>query len=271
MIDTEVLLPFSNEQALLPGQVKVQQAFTTEQQIGRLNVVTKRYSLQGYLEGIQEVTLPQSCAEDIINYGDTLLQATLSAPLYEEFLRHGLVINTGDGHSLYFDRYLNNSIPIVAETSDGFIGSARIIISEKGQLPTLTDPTIQIMDEWKSIASEVTAEFSQFAVEKGSGKAQASLGILRTAIGISRILGINKWLATTDDAVMRMLNSNNFRFGIPKIGPTVNYLGSNSTPNYININTCIANAAQHLDSFAMSQFIDGQEVDVEAFEWYVGM
>ncbi len=67
-----------------------------------------------------------------------------------------------------------------------------------------------------------------------------------------------------------MLNGIYFNFGLPKIGPSVRYLGSESTPQIINIEQAIQNADEKVSSRNMARFLRGEN-DIQGFEWYTGV
>ncbi|MEI7579138.1 MAG: hypothetical protein WCJ58_03795 [bacterium] len=257
-------------ETLKDGEIAIGVATSIEDQIGRLGVVTERYNHQGYLANVQKCTLPVK-PEVVLNAdGLTSVQQLLSPDLYEAFEKEGLVMEFEGGQSLYVDKYHWNSVPIVAKTNEGYVGSARVIVRNGHGLPTLTDPRIQINEEWQEKANACPAEFSQFAVKKGSPPG-VSVGILRNAHLYSRdVLGLNAWVATTDNFVVKLLNGSFFHFSIPTIGPSVDYLGSSSTPTYLDFEKSLDNAQQYESSAGIARFIRGEN-GVDGFQWYQGI
>ena len=138
-------------------------------------------------------------------------------------------------------------------------------------MPTREEESIQIEDNWKERAKTVKAELSQFAKQKEPYvPATVSLGLLRAAAQYSRANNIEEWLATIDNSVVRLFNGFMFNFDLPKIGPGVKYLGSESTPVLINIEQAIQNAQRKASSQDIARFLKGEN-DIKGFEWYNGI
>jgi hypothetical protein len=161
----------------------------------------------------------------------------------------------------------------VAKTKEGYGGSTRIIqdnidITPSFPLPILTDKCIEIEESWRPKINGIHSELSQFAKTK-EAKGTVPVALLRAAAQYSRTHNIEKWLATTDNSVVRLLNGWIFNFNLPKIGPSVKYLGSESTPILIDIERSIKNASQKENSKDMARFLAGED-NVEGFEWYTG-
>lgn len=261
----------SQNEIIKPGEVHVGIATSIADQIGRLEVVTDRYEDSGYLIGVDRVKTALGAEAVVGQGGFDALMSTLSQSDYTSFLHDGLVLEFQDGRSLFLDKYHWNSIPIVAKNESGYVGSARLIIKNGFGLPTLSDDRIQIYDEWKEIANNAQIEFSQFAVSKDGQPMQASLGLLRASASYTKtVLNAGEWLATTDNKVIRYLNGRYMQFELPKIGDSVDYLGSESTPIWIDIDKALNNASRHESSFFTASFIRGDN-GLNGFEWYVGV
>lgn len=263
-------ITYQLQEVLNEGDVTVGVANTMEEQIGRLQVLTQKYQERNYLDDIHSLTLQIDAPSIIGKNGLQTLQELLSPDQYDLFRKDGLMLTFSDNKTLYIDKYHWSSIPFVAKTlGNRFVGSARLIIDEDNGLglPTLHDDRISIDHEWQTQAQNCKVEFSQFATIMAT---KPSIALLRAAYKYSKdVLGTTEWLATTDNMVVRLLNGTYFHFNIPKIGPSVNYLGSESTPVYINCERSIENAGNNPQSSAIAQFLDGCE-DVGGFEWYQG-
>lgn len=261
------------DQELPRGEYGFGIATTPDETIGRLHVVTQRYSREGYLDEISEVETDIPVDLVISDQGLSFLERNLSPEYFHEFLEHGLLLRFPCGNTLYLDKYHWQSVQFVARGKEGIVGSARLILHNPDAelnfpLPTLSDRSISINPEHRDKAQSVDAEFSQFAKLKEAPSVVA-IGLLRVAAQFSRWKGIPEWLATTDNVITRLLNSTFFNFGLPKIGPSVEYLGSMSTPIFINIETALQHAEGYDTSRASSNFLSGN--NEPGFEWYHGV
>jgi hypothetical protein len=255
------------------NDVIVEVANTPEDQIGRLGVVTQRYIREGYLQGIPFANIHLSPDTIVQENGYSILKDTLEEDLFEKFLETGMLFQFIDGHTFYLDKYHWQSVQFVAKTKEGYGGSTRIIqdnidITPSFPLPILTDKCIEIEESWRPKINGIHSELSQFAKTK-EAKGTVPVALLRAAAQYSRTHNIEKWLATTDNSVVRLLNGWIFNFNLPKIGPSVKYLGSESTPILIDIERSIKNASQKENSKDMARFLAGED-NVEGFEWYTG-
>lgn len=254
---------------LREGELSSGLATSSELEVARLQVVTDRYSRAGYLDaiGIQEIDVPIS---EIIGVGgESRLKESVTPEQYERFREEGLILKDSSGVGVYLDKYHWQSIPFVVVSPDGVIGSARLILKEgTEQLPTLEGDKIPIEPEWQDAASAAEAEFSQFAVVRGSSPG-ASLSLLRAAHLYSvNELGIDRWVATTDNHVVGYLNGAYLNFGLPAMGPSVHHLGSESTPVMIDFEDALGNAEKSGNpmSYGIAKFIRGEMR--EGFDWY---
>lgn len=233
------------------------EALTIADQIGRLEVVTERYNIEGYLAGISTVEVNDVPTEQLLSKGGLeILRGRLTPEQEKEFLQEGILVQH-NGRSLYIDKYHFNSVPFVVKQGDAYIGSARLIIKDGYGLPTINDPRIEISNMWKERVQDCQAEFSQFAVRKGAPM-DTSVKLLRAAYDYSRDNNLVGWLATTDNKVVRLLNSSFFQFDLPNIGPSVDYLGSLSTPVYIDFEKALTNAEKYESSQKIAAFIRGK-------------
>ena len=236
--------------------VECNMASTVEDQIGRLQVVTQRYEIEHYLDGIGTVSMDDISPEALLSKeGFDALRSRLSPEEDESFMKDGILVEH-DGKKLYFDKYNWNSVPFVVKRGEEYLGSARLIIKNGFGLPTTNDPRIEISHLWKDNADKCPAEFSQFAVKKGAPM-DTSVRLLKAAYDYSNYAGIKDWVATTDNSVVRLLNSSFFKFNLPYIGPSVDYLGSESTPIYIDLEKALNNASQFDSSRKIASFIRG--------------
>ena len=250
---------------------------TPEEDIGRLEVVTDRYIREGYLQGMPFANVNLKAENTVGNDGFNLLYDELDGETFEKFMEEGLLLRFVDNKQIYLDKYHWQSIRFFAENDNECVGSVRLIIDNHSldtnhfPLPTLSDKDIHIDYQWQEKVKPIKAELSQFAKAKGpNAPATVSVGLLRAAAQYSRLHGIKEWLATTDNSVVRLLNGFLFNFDLPKIGPSVKYLGSESTPVYINIEDCIKNAEKKESTRNMALFLRGVN-NVPGFEWYKGM
>lgn len=254
MTETSVL-PASEE--LEPVEIDCHIAECIPDQVGRLEVVTERYEKEGYLDGITSVDLDGVEMSTLLSHeGFNILRSKLSPEENENFLKDGLLVNI-NSKKIYLDKYNWNSIPFVAKCGEEYVGSSRLIIKNGFGLPTTNDPRIEISGLWRGRADECSVEFSQFAIKKGTS-ADASVKMLKAAYEYSHAMGIKSWVATTDNFVVRFLNSNYFKFDLPFIGPSVDYLGSASTPVYIDLEKALDNASKYESSKRIATFIRGE-------------
>ena len=273
MNSSEFIIP---EKELGENEICVGLATTPEEKIGRLGVVTDRYIREGYLQGIPFAKVDLEARDVVEENGIGLLYDSLSEDLFDKFIKEGLLLRFSGGEQLYLDKYHWQSAQFVAKTRAGYVGSVRIIMYDEGsklnlfKLPTLVEQDINIDSEWKEKANTVKAELSQFAkIKEPYVPATVSIGLLRIAAQYSRANNIDEWVATTDNSVVKLLNGFMFNFDLPKIGPSVKYLGSESTPVLINIEQAIGNAEKKGSSEDIARFLRGD--DVKGFEWYTGV
>lgn len=249
-------------------------ATTPEEILGRLGVLTATYQSRHYLGSISEIEFSDTRVTDIILPGGlTVLQHELCSDTYDLFLREGILAKFPNIPPFYLDKYHWSSIQIAARDSQGYSGSARMIVREDGiGLPTLDDPAITFFQGYSEQATSARIEFSQFATRKGAHKLTAS-GILRTARWVSEQSGIKEWIATIDSTVVeKVLNGHFYGFDLPPIGPQVFYLGSISTPVWIDIEEALNRALNsgNVPSQKTAEFIRGS-VDTGQDNWYLGV
>lgn len=263
------------EKEIEENEVCVGLATTPQEKIGRLAVVTERYIKEEYLQGIPFAGVNLFAEEVVDDNGIGLLYDSLNEELFDKFIKEGLLLRFRGGEQFYLDKYHWQSIQFVAKTKEGYVGSVRLIMANQDlryfELPTLKEESIQIDNKWKERASIVKSELSQFAKQKEPYvPATVSIGLLRAAAQYSRANNIEEWLATTDNSVVKLLNGYMFNFELPKIGPSVKYMGSESTPVLINIEQAIQNAERKGSSQDIARFLRGEN-GVKGFEWYTGV
>ena len=263
---------FYIQQETIPeGKVAIGHCMSIPDRIGRLQVLTDRYQKQGYLESVAEVAVECS-PEEVLNGGIDLIMSLFPPEVYESFVGgDGVLARFPESSRLFIDKYLWQSVEFTARYGDNYAGSVRIILCGEEypfNLPTLDSEEIEIYPDWQEKAQVVRAELSQFAKAKGA-PATVAIGLLRAAVLYSKAMGIDVWLGTTDAAVHRLLNGTYFNFNLPKIGDTVFYLGSQSTPVYIHLDNALDNAEQKPESEQVSKFIRGKIKD--EFDWYIGV
>ncbi len=169
----------------------------------------------------------------------------------------------------YFDKYELYSIPLVAKIDGQVVASMRLIqnTSEIG-LPNNDPNQIKLFTEWKSRSSSAWFEVSQLAKDERYPSHNATLGLIRSFIVFSLEQHNFLSVAVIDDAVRKMLNGPFMGFGLPEIGDTVHYMGSKSTPVFIDVRDLTANSRKngHND---LADFLEGNN-NVVGFEWYMG-
>lgn len=174
---------------------------------------------------------------------------------------------SGDG--TYFDEYEPHSIPLVAKMNGTVIASMRLISNiSPDALPISKRSEIGIFDDWVEKTSTVSFELSQLAKSANYSKdPRPTLGIIRTYMQLARELNKTTAVAVIDEGVRQQLNGPFLGFDLPIIGPTVHYMGSDSTPVWINISDVTQNSRKnnHPD---VADFLEGKYS--EGYNWYVG-
>jgi len=223
---------FAVKECLDPNIISVGIAVTEKDKIGRLKVVTERY------------LSPETAY---------ITPSDLS------------------GQGLYIDQYEACSLPLVAKIGDEVVGSLRLIPNIPGGigLPINYEPKILIDGEWKQFVLKASYELSQYANSlKRKKDHRVSVGLIRAYMGIVDTTREFTSVAIIDDRVAATLNGPYSGFNLPQIGPSVYYLGSQSTPVYININDGRQNS--RLNGHAeLADFLSGRK-NVSGFEWYAG-
>ncbi len=170
---------------------------------------------------------------------------------------------------VYVDHYETGSIPIVAKIGPEVVASLRLISNTAtSRLPINMEEGIEIYSDWKEKISEAPFELSQLAKSmKYFTDRRSTFGLLRLFVAYARSLGKGDACGVIDNRVKELMNGPFMNFNLPQVGPSVRYMGSESTPIYINIDDCIRNAAKagHVD---LAEFLDTGKAP--GFEWYVG-
>lgn len=266
------------DRIISPGKMGVGISELLGMELQRLSLLTRVYLKRGYLDGIATIRRPEMDLTRI-HHSDGLpyLLDNLNDAEIEEFYSHGLLLEQEEGFPLYFDQWQYNSVNFVAVTNTGeelsVVGSARLIYdhTDTGNLPTLIDPSISFFPEWGPIARSARVEFSQLAVDAPS-KLQTGLAattLLRRAKEYSDLMGTPLWIATIDTHVKNLLNGKYYGFGLPEIGPEVNYLGSLSVPTWIDTDLAIENASRDELSKNTADFL--RNIESPMSSWYVGL
>lgn len=272
-----ILLP-RLDRIISPGKMGVGISESLGMELQRLSLLTRVYLKRGYLDGIATIRRPEMDLTRI-HHSDGLpyLLDNLNAAEIEEFYSHGLLLEQEEGFPLYFDQWQYNSVNFVAVTNTGeelsVVGSARLIYDHTGtgNLPTLIDPSISFFPEWEPIARSARVEFSQLAVDAPS-RLQTGLAattLLRRAKEYSDLMGTPLWIATIDTHVKNLLNGKYYGFGLPEIGPEVDYLGSLSVPTWIDTDLAIENASRDESSKNTADFL--RNIESPMSSWYVGL
>ncbi len=189
----------------------------------------------------------------------------------DRYLKAGYISNFElNSHGVYNDKYETYSVPIIAKIGDKTAASLRLIPNVPGQgLPINNEGEIEIYPEWKDKISTIPFEISQLAKSLEFYRdPRPTLSLFRSYIAYSRYLNQNEAAAVVDSRVTKFLNSRFMSFGLPQIGDSVNYMGSESIPLYVNIDDVVRSTAEggHSD---LSQFLDTGKAP--GFEWYKGM
>lgn len=239
-------------------------AESIEDKVGRLGVLTNRYFREDYLKDIHTVHIDNEddISKILENDGFDYLVSGLNDSQKDDFLKDGLIVEY-DNKKLYIDKYNWDSVPFVTKLGDLYTGSARLIKKDgRFGLPTTSEKAIEIGDAWKEKVGNSPVEFSQFAIVRGAPKETSAL-LLRAVYEYSNENEIDSWIATTDNSVVRLLNSAFFNFNIPNVGPSVEYLGSLSTPIYIDLEGTLENAEKYEGSKKMADFIRGRTNELQ--------
>ena len=223
---------FAVKECLDPNFISVGIAKTEKDREGRLKVVTERY------------------LDPKINY---------------------ISPNDLNDQGFYIDKYEQYSIPLVAKIGCDVVGSLRLIPNtpECIGLPINNEPKILIDGVWKQYVLGASYELSQFANSMSHRKDnRIAIGLIKAYMGVVDTMRQYTSVAIIDDRVAAILNGPYSGFNLPKIGPSVYYLGSSSTPVYININDGRQNSRLNGHS-ELADFLLGRK-DVAGFEWYIG-
>ena len=223
---------FAVKECLDPNAISVGIARTEEDKCGRLRVVTERYL-------------------------DPKISYILPTDLNEQ--------------GLYVDEYEKYSIPLVAKIGCDVVGSLRLIpnLPDCIGLPINNEPKIVIDGKWKQYILSASYELSQFANSMSYRKDnRIAIGLIKSYMGIVDTMRQYTSVAIIDDRVAAILNGPYSGFDLPKIGPSVYYLGSTSTPVFININDGRQNSRLNGHP-ELADFLSGRK-NVPGFEWYVG-
>lgn len=170
---------------------------------------------------------------------------------------------------LYVDKYEPISIPIVSKIGNEVAASFRLIpnLADVG-LPINNEREIIIEPEWQEKIKDIPFELSQLAKSgKFAKDPRPTLAVIKTYMGIADRINVHQSAAVIDEGVIRLLNGPYLGFNLPKIGPTVDYLGSPSTPVFIDIDDVRENSRSNGHS-DLADFLSGKSV--KGFEWYKG-
>lgn len=172
-------------------------------------------------------------------------------------------------NGVYVDDYEESSIPIVAKIGDKTVGSLRLV-KDKDDLPMpiKSEGEVKIYEGKQALVDRVDFEWSQLAKAKDfSRDSRPVYALIRAGIAISRELGIEDGVAVIDDKVRKYLNGVRISLNLGDIGPTVDYMGSLSTPVYLNFESMVQSCARAGNS-NLSEFLDTGQAP--GFEWYKG-
>ena len=223
---------FGVKECLDPNFISMGIAKTEQDKEGRLKVVTERYL-------------------------DPKISYILPTDLNEQ--------------GLYVDEYEQYSIPLVAKIGCDVVGSLRLIpnIPNCIGLPINNEPKILIDGAWKQHVLGASYELSQFANSMSHRKDnRIAIGLIKAYMGIVDTMRQYTSVAIIDDRVAAILNGPYSGFNLPKIGPSVYYVGSASTPVYININDGRQNSRLNGHP-ELADFLSGRK-NISGFEWYIG-
>jgi hypothetical protein len=192
--------------------------------------------------------------------------------LTERYLEVGY-IQPDDPHiidGVYRDEWEDVSIPIVAKYGDRVVASLRLTPNLQGHHLLVNGPRVAIDPDWRDKIAQIPFEISQLAKVEDINGNKLTLGILRAYIATSRSQGQNEAVAVIDNSAWRIMNGDILRFNLPQIGPALMYLGSESVPAYINIQSALDNMGRGGErSKQIAQFLDtGKAI---GFEWYHGL
>ena len=176
-----------------------------------------------------------------------------------------------DQQGLYIDHYEESSIPIVAKIDGLVVASFRIIPNTpEAGLPINNSQDIKIDPMWTKIVQGAEFELSQFAKDrKFHTDPRPAIAVIKAYMGITeKGIGNKHAIAVIDDRIIETLNGPYTGFDLPKIGPSVHYLGSNSTPVFIDIDNVRSNSRKNGNP-NLADFLEGKS-GVKGYEWYTG-
>lgn len=208
-----------------------------------------------------------ACGIAVTN-SDLIKRRLIVAERYEKanYIRHEEVRPNGE----YYDEYEDISVPIVAKINNEVAASMRIIPNLPSiGVPVNNEPNITVYPEWENKIAQIPFEISQLAKSMNYYRdPRPTFALIRTYFAYSRMVGENDAAGVVDNRVKNVLNGKYMSFGLPDIGPSVSFMGSDSTPIYINIDDVINNTAKagHTN---LAKFLDSGKAD--GFEWYKGM
>lgn len=259
------------ERLVIPHATPTALALHDKDYGARLKDVLKSFEVQAPMEGKISCGIATT-REDRCK---RLLIAT------DRYLQENYIVSEDlNDQGLYIDKYERSSIPLVAKVltkndqgvyEEQVVSSLRLVmnVSPHG-LPINSDDDIEVDPEYSFLVSAAPFEWSQLAsvvnahVPKGSN---AFYGLIRTSFELMYALGQNYAVATIDDRVRKLLNQRN-NFDLISVGPTVDYMGSLSTPTLIDIADVIRSTATSKRNKPLADFLaTGTAV---GFQWYQG-
>jgi hypothetical protein len=183
-----------------------------------------------------------------------------------------------DDNGAYRDIWEVNSIPFVAKKGPHVVGSIRLIHRTRElrlpiELPDTDGFTMEIDPQYRELVNNASFEVSQLAKSPDPEHAadrNITVAVVRGFIACLQQRGEEKYaVAGIDERVRRLLNGPTLRLGLPAIGPTSYYVGSNSTPVLVNVADMIE-SSKRSNRKGLSDFLK-QGQGVSGFEWYYGI
>lgn len=228
--------------------IRIEKEIPLEEELERLKLVTAIYDQHGYLNDIVKIEYPE---EELYRLLEKPLESARQV-LSPEFSQEGIVIETEKGDLVYLDPYNWFSYPLTYKNKNGQVSASARLIRKTNEfsLPTLKIP----LYDYKA-TREAQLELSQLAVNPNlSNDPYSILHLFRHGYAKTKELKLPPfWLATIDNRVLQYFRRK-YGFKLPNIGPTQNYLGSDSTPIIIDI----TKELEDLPNQTIAQFIRGE-------------
>lgn len=135
------------------------------------------------------------------------------------------------------DPYVDDSTYFVAQSNEAVIGVTRLIHLPLNELPTIKEFNIYDIPKAKiqQFDPHCYAEISAFTK---SPHTDCGLELIRTVLQYSRAVTITHWICCIDERVYNYMHRM-FKFPFEIIGESKVYLGSNTIPCILDLESCL--------------------------------